>query len=269
MEILTLNPDQILPPLVPMRDGMDEEALRELAASIQAHGLIEPIVVTPEGDRYRLIAGVRRLKACQMAGLVEIPAILKHADDEGQLREMVEENLHREQPTPLDEARVFAVLQESLGKSVMEIAGTVHKSREYVQTRLRILHGPEDVREALRDGQVNLSVALELERCTHDEDRRFLLSHAVAGGATSSMVRRWVQEAEQRRRQVPQGGGAAAEVVQIVHQHTIMAACEWHRGQVPMEATLSFRVCGDCFAFLGKLREQVEKETAAADKGGA
>jgi len=269
VEILTLSPDQILPPLVPMRDGMDEEALRELTASVKQHGLIQPIVVTREGDRFRLVAGARRLAACRAAGLVELPAILQQRDDEGQLREMIEENLHREQPTPLDEARVFAVLQEALGKSVMEIAGIVHKSREYVQARLRILHGPDDVREALRDGQINLSVALELERCTHDEDRRFLLGHAVAGGATSAMARRWVQEAEQRRRSLPHGAGAGPEVVQIVHQDVITTTCEWHRAQVPMDATLSFRVCGDCFAFLGKLREQVAKEVADEQKGTA
>ena len=262
MEILTLSPDQILPPLVPMRDGMDEEALRELTASVAQHGLIQPIVVTREGDRYRLVAGSRRLAACRAAGLVEIPAVLEAHDDEAQLRAMVEENLHREQPTPLDEARVFAVLQEALGKSVMEIAGIVHKSREYVQARLRILHGPEDVREALRDGEINLSVALELERCTHDEDRAFLLSHAVSGGATSLMVRRWVQEAEMRRRQVPQGAAVGPDVVAAVQPGPIMITCEWHRGQVLMDASLSFRVCGDCFAFLGKLRDQVEKEAA-------
>jgi len=244
VEILTLSPDQILPPLVPMRDGMDEEALRELTASVKQHGLIQPIVVTREGDRFRLVAGARRLAACRAAGLVELPAILQQRDDEGQLREMIEENLHREQPTPLDEARVFAVLQEALGKSVMEIAGIVHKSREYVQARLRILHGPDDV-------------------------RGFLLGHAVAGGATSAMARRWVQEAEQRRRSLPHGAGAGPEVVQIVHQDVITTTCEWHRAQVPMDATLSFRVCGDCFAFLGKLREQVAKEVADEQKGTA
>jgi ParB family transcriptional regulator, chromosome partitioning protein len=260
MQVKLLSPHEILPPLVPMRDDVDEEALQELAASIRKSGLLEPITVTPEGVLYRLVAGSRRLAACQLAGLVEIPAVIQARDQEGQITAMVEENLHRAQPTPLDEARVFAVLQEAFGKTVAEIAELVHKSRGYVAERLRILHGPEDVREALRAGQVSLSVALELLRATHDGDRAFLLGHALAGGATTSTVRRWVQEAELRRQVQPHQPTAGAEVVQLQVPETIMATCEWHRGQVPMDTTLSFRVCGDCFTFLGKLREEVARE---------
>ena len=69
-----------------------------------------------------------------------------------------------------------------------------------------------------------------------------------------------------RRRQVPQGAAVGAEVVAAVQPGPIMITCEWHRGQVLMDASLSFRVCGNCFAFLGKLREQVEKE-ATGEQG--
>ncbi len=260
--LLTLSPDQILPPLMPMREELDEERYHELVASIRARGIIEPLIVTPAEGRYRIVAGFRRWRAAQDAGLLELPCIVRELSDEDALLEMGDENFHREPVAPLDEARYFAVLQEAFGKSVAEVARAVHKSPQYVANRLTVLHGPDDVREALRDGQISLSVALELRRCLHDEDRRFLLGHAISGGATTDLVRRWVVEAIRTRERAP--AAAAGQVVEVITAapDVIMAACEWHRAQVPMDRTLSFRVCGDCYVFLGQLRDRV---TADAD----
>ena len=255
MRFLTLSPDQVRPPLVPMRDGMDEESLRELTADVRANGVRVPITVIPCPGGYRVVAGHRRWLAAQQAGLAEIPAVVKELDEEGEVGEMLAENLHRENPNPLDEARVFAIFQEATGRTVAEVAAYVHKSPAYVANRLRVLHGPDDVTQALRDGLINLTVALELERCTHDGDRGFLLSHAISGGATAATVNRWVRDAAQQRASIPPTQTIAGETVQIVQNDIIMAACEWHKGQVPMERTLGFRVCGDCYTELLKIRE--------------
>ncbi len=255
MRFLTLSPDQVRPPIVPMRDGMDEESLHELVEDVRAHGVRVPITVVPCPGGYRIAAGHRRWLAAQQAGLAEIPAVVKELDEEGEVGEMLAENLHRENPNPLDEARVFAIFQEATGRTVAEVAAYVHKSASYVANRLRVLHGPDDVTQALRDKLITLSVALELERCTHDGDRQFLLAHAISGGATAATVSRWVRDAAAQRASTPAATGAPAEVVQIVQRDTIMAGCEWHRGQVPMERTLGFRVCGDCYTELLKIRE--------------
>ncbi len=260
MKLITLSPDQILPPTVPMRDGMDDEKLRELAADIRLRGLISPLVVTPEGDHWRLVAGHRRLLACQLAGLVEIPAVEKQLDEEAAVAEMVAENLHREAPNPLEEARVFAIIHEATGKTLAEIGALVNKSPQYVGNRLRVWHGPEDIRQALRDAQISLSVALELERCAHDGDRGFLLGHAIAGGATAATVSRWVKDAAQTRAMQQDAPPGTLQPVIIEQHDTIMSACEWCRRKVPMEQTLAFRVCGDDYVFLQQLREQIEKE---------
>jgi len=253
---------------MPMREELDEERYHELVASIRARGIIEPLIVTPADGGYRIVAGFRRWRAAQDAGLLELPCIVRELTEEEALLEMGDENFHREPVAPLDEGRYFAVLQEAFGKSIDQIARSVHKSPQYVSHRLAVLHGPEDVREALRDGQISLSVALELRRCLHDEDRRFLLGHAISGGATTDLVRRWVLEAVRTRERAPAAQAHPAEVIYTQQPDVIMAACEWHRGQVPMDRTLSFRVCGDCYTFLGQLRDRVAAETGN-DGGGA
>lgn len=263
MRFLTLSPDQVLPPLVPMRLGMDDEALRELVADVKAHGVRVPITVIPAVGGYRIAAGHRRWLAAQQAGLAEIPAVVKELDEEGEVGEMLAENLHRENPNPLDEARVFAIFQEATGRTIADVAAYVHKSPAYVANRLRILHGPDDVVQALRDGLINLSVALELERCTHDGDRQFLLSHAISGGATATTVSRWVRDQAAQRARAPETAGAPVEVVQIVHHDVLMTPCEWHRGPTPLERSLSFRVCGDCYQELLKVREAAFGTAAA------
>lgn len=268
MEHRTLSPDEILPPLVPIREDMDAEAFRELVSNIREHGLMQPLVVTPVDGKYRLIAGYRRWRACIEAGLTTIPVVERVASEQDEVELMLSENLHREDPNPLDEGRVYAILQEARGLTIAQIAGRINKSEGYVGTRLAIFHGPADLREALRAGSISLSVARELARCTHDGDRAFFLQHAVSGGATADTVRRWVSEAALRRLQVTERPVAPGAAVPLDAPPVMQATCEWGGHQVPMEQTLSFRVCGDHYGFLLALRDRVRAdERAGADKG--
>lgn len=270
MKLLTLSPDQILPPLVPMRDGVDDEGMLELEQDVRQNGVRVPITVVAMQHGYRVVAGHRRWRAAQRAGLAEIPAVLKVLDEEAEVGEMLAENLHREQPNPLEEARVFAIFQEATNRTVAEVAAHVKKSPQYVRNRLALLHGPDDVKQALRDKQITLSVAIELARCEHDGDRAFLLSHAISGGATSATVNRWVRDQQLQRASQAAPGAAPGQPIVITQYDTIMATCEWHRGQVPMESTLSFRVCGVCFQELQAARKHVEalERGEPHDRGG-
>lgn len=268
MDHRTLSPDEILPPLVPVREDMDAEAFRELVSNIRDHGLLQPLVVTPVDGKHRIIAGYRRWRACIAAGMTEIPVIVHAASEQDEVELMLAENLHRENPNPLDEARIYAILQEARGLSASQIAGRINKSDTYVSTRLAVFHGPADVREALRAGRINLSVARELARCARDEDRSFFLQHATSGGATADTVRRWVSEAALRRSQISGQPVAPGAAVPLDAPPVMMATCEWGAHQVPMEQTLSFRVCGDDYAFLLTLRDRIRaNERAGAIKG--
>src|SRR5207247_2997788 len=161
---------------------------------VRGRGLLQALTVTPEGDLFRTVAGDRRRRAAAAAGLLEVPCRVETMTELQQLETMVVENLLRADPPPLKAGEVFARMVEEHGLTVEEVAHRVSKSPAYVATRLRALRLPEDVRTALRDGRVGLTVALELGRCLADADREFLLYHAVAGGATADLVRRWVVE---------------------------------------------------------------------------
>lgn len=265
MRLLTLSPDQILPPLVPARESMEEEAFGELVEDVRANGVRTPVIVTPAEGGFRLVAGHRRWLAAQAAGLAELPAVVKELSDLTELGEMIAENLHREQLSPLDEGRVFAVLLEHYGHSVASVATLVKKSGAYVQSRLRVLHSAEDVREALRQGLISFSVALELDRCDHHGDRSFLLSHAISSGATADTARRWVVDAALNRRRQPEAPAGAGQVVQLEQPKELMGYCDWGRHEIPLNTSLMFRVCGDHHTFLQQLRQKVAEAEAGGD----
>lgn len=268
MRYAELAPDEILPPLTPMRDEIDAQAFAELVSSIRANGVLQPVVVTPEGDKYRLIAGFRRWLAAQEAGAVEIPAVIRDASELQRLEVMLQENLIREATDPIKEGEVFAKMQDEHGLSTEEISQLIHKSPSYIHSRLRALRAPADLQDALRTGRISLSVALELVKCVRDQDRAWLLSHAMDRGATVDTVRRWVAEANMRAASQPQAPAIAEGQLPAAIPSVMMTICEWGRHEVPMDQTLSFRVCGEHFTFLTSLREVVAREDAARAKAG-
>ena len=125
------------------RQRWSDEALAELAASIEASGLLQPVVVRPHGDgRWQLIAGERRWRAARKLGWTRIPAVVKEADDRTLLTLALIENLQRDQLTPMDEARGYQRLQEEFALPQAEVARLVGKSRPLVANTLRLLKLP-------------------------------------------------------------------------------------------------------------------------------
>jgi ParB family chromosome partitioning protein len=138
------------------RQRWDDEALAELAASIEASGLLQPVVVRPHGEgRWQLIAGERRWRAAGKLGWTRIPAVVKEADDRTLLTLALIENLQRDQLTPMDEARGYQRLQEQFGLPQGEVARLVGKSRPLVANTLRLLKLPEKVQRMLEDATLS------------------------------------------------------------------------------------------------------------------
>jgi len=144
------------------RKRFDEAGLAELAASIAAHGLVEPILVRREGARYRIVAGERRWRAAQRAGLTEIPAVLREATDSEAFELALVENIQREDLNPIEEAEAFAALLEEHGLTQEKLAERVGKERSTIANALRLLRLPEDVRDAVRDGRIEMGHARAL-----------------------------------------------------------------------------------------------------------
>ena len=145
------------------RTHFREEALDELASSIAARGVIQPIIVRPVGGgRYQLVAGERRWRAAQRARLHEIPAVVRELDQREVMALALIENLQREDLNPLEEARAYQKLAEDEGMTQAEIARLVDKSRSHVANFQRLLALPDDVLALLADGTLSMGHARAL-----------------------------------------------------------------------------------------------------------
>jgi ParB family chromosome partitioning protein len=137
------------------RQTITEESLAELAVSIREHGVIQPLVVTQAGDEYQLIAGERRWRAAQLAGLVTVPAIIKETTPQQMLELALVENVQRADLNPLEEASAYRQLMDEFGLTQEEVAERVGKSRTAVANTVRLLRLPDDLKEALATGRIS------------------------------------------------------------------------------------------------------------------
>ncbi len=137
------------------RSVMDEAKLAELAASIREHGLIQPLIVTRQDDKYILIAGERRWRAAQRAGLVELPVIVKEATPQAMLELAIIENIQRADLNPLEEAYAYQQLMEEFGLTQEEVAQRVGKGRSTVANLVRLTNLPPEIQQAVADGRIS------------------------------------------------------------------------------------------------------------------
>jgi len=144
------------------RKRFEEAKLEELAASIREKGVLEPILVRREGAKYRIIAGERRWRAAQRAGLKELPAVVREASDREAFEIALVENLQRADLNVIEEAEAYDVLLQDHSLTQEEIAKRVGKERSTVANALRLLKLPEEVRDAVRDGRLDMGHARAL-----------------------------------------------------------------------------------------------------------
>ncbi len=144
------------------RKQFEEGKLDELAASIRAHGVMEPILVRKDGGRYRIVAGERRWRAAQRAGLAEVPAVVREASEKEAFELALVENLQRADLNAIEEAEAYEVLLGSHGLTQEQIAERVGKERSTVANALRLLKLPDDVRDLVRGGELDMGHARAL-----------------------------------------------------------------------------------------------------------
>ncbi len=143
---------EILPGAMQPRNGMDDDTLNELAESIRENGIMQPLVVRPREGGYELIAGERRWRASQMAGLATVPIVIRDVDDRTALELALVENLQRENLDPIEEAKGYAQLMDQFDLTQEEIATKVGKNRATVANTLRLIKLPAEVQAYVRNG---------------------------------------------------------------------------------------------------------------------
>jgi len=189
------------------RTDMHEEALEELAASIRAQGVMQPIVVRPiSSDKYEIIAGERRWRATQIAGLDSIPAIIKPVGDEAAIAMSLIENIQRENLNPIEEAMALKRLQDEFELTQQEVADAVGKSRATVTNLMRLIGLTIDVRRMLEHGDLEMGHAralLSLPDIQQSEAARSIVGKGLSVRQTESLVRRLIAEIGSSNRATP------------------------------------------------------------------
>jgi len=150
IDLIDPNPQQ-------PRDRFDAANLEELSASIRANGIVQPIVVRPHAGRYQIIAGERRWRASQQAGLHRIPAVVKEVPDEKMLELALIENIQRQELNPIEEANAYRRLIENIGLTQEQVAERVGKERTLITTTMRLLKLPNDIQRHIIHGKLSLS----------------------------------------------------------------------------------------------------------------
>jgi ParB family transcriptional regulator, chromosome partitioning protein len=159
---LDVDSDLLQPNRFQPRTVMDDDRIEELAKSIKSHGIIQPIVVRRAGNRYEIVAGERRWRASQRAGLLKVPVVVRDIPDDRLLAAALIENIQRQDLNPIEEAQAYRRLIDQFQLTQEQIADAVGKDRSSVANHLRLLKLPGEVRESLAGGALSMGHARAL-----------------------------------------------------------------------------------------------------------
>lgn len=177
------------------RKNFNEDSLKELADSIKAHGVIEPIIVRDKKDYYEIVAGERRWRAARMAGLKEIPALIREYSDSEISEIALIENIQREDLTPLEEARAYKTLIDEYKLTQEELSSRISKSRAAIANSMRLLKLDEKVQAMLEEGSLTAGHARALLSLEEPEDQlkaaREVIGKNLSVRETEDLVRKW------------------------------------------------------------------------------
>ncbi len=187
--------DRVSPNPYQARTVWNPEDLRELAASVRANGVIQPIIVRPFQGAYQLIAGERRLRAAEMAGLASVPALVREVTDEQLFEWSLIENIHRRDLNAIERAKAYQRYLGAFSLTQTEAAERLGEDRSVVANYLRLLDLPDEIKQMLVDGRLTMGHARAILSLPTDELRRKLANRALAGRLSVREVERLVRKA--------------------------------------------------------------------------
>lgn len=205
--------DLIDPSSLQPRSIFDDAKLDELARSIRANGIVQPLLIRPKGNRFELVAGERRWRAAQRAGLTRVPVVLRDVPDEKVLEIAIIENIQREDLNPIEEACAYKKLIDTLGLTQEMVAERVGRDRSYITNYLRLLRLPEDLQHLLQVGRLSTGHARTLLGVDHVDVQRRIARKIIEQGLSVRATERLVQLANApspaRARKAPRQEGDA------------------------------------------------------------
>ena len=215
-QIVTIPRELLREPSLPIRVQMDDEKMETLVSSIRIKGVMVPLLVRPRGFRlstgefvdappegdeavgsreaYEISDGHRRYIACGMAGVADLPCIVRADDPDGALDYMVTANLQREDNTAAEEGWLYMRLVDEKGWGIDQLMRTFHQSGSYINDRVRLVTTDGEIAKAVANKQISFTVSKALCRCTDEAHRRYLLSLAITHGANARTAEAWIQD---------------------------------------------------------------------------
>jgi ParB family chromosome partitioning protein len=189
--------DAIVPGPKQPRTHFDEGSLEGLADSIRSHGIVQPLLVRRQDERYELIAGERRWRAARLAGLTKVPVVVRDVPDKDLLEIALIENIQRENLNAIEEAQAYKRLIETVGLTQEELAARVGRDRSYITNYLRLLKLPEDLQKLVVEGRLSTGHARTILGLSHVDLQRKVARQVIDGGlsvrATEHLVRKAVE----------------------------------------------------------------------------
>ena len=233
--IAKIDPNPVQP-----RTTFDPEALGALAASIRADGVLQPVLVRPAGDRYTLVVGERRLKACRLAGMSTVPAIVREIEPDKLLEVTLVENIQRENLNPIEIAAALDRMIADLNLIHEELAARTGMSRASITNHLRLLRLPAGVKQLIRDGKLQMGHARALLPIENAAQQESLATRAATSELSVREVERLVRQLlePRKKRAVPKldpNVGAAIEELERVLQAPVRLKQRGKRGRVEID----------------------------------
>ena len=213
--IRSISIEEIVPNPYQPRTTWDSEELADLAESIRSNGLLQPILVRPVNGGFEVIAGERRLRAAQQAGLTEIPVMVREASDEQMLALALVENIHRSDLNPIERAGAYKRFIETFGLTQVQAAERLGQDRSVVANFIRLLELPQEVKNMLADGSLSAGHGRAILGLPTDELRRKLANRALAGRLSVREVERLVQRAVTIKEKATPGAAKEAYIVDL------------------------------------------------------
>ncbi len=201
--LLTCGIEEIQPNLMQPRKNFPDEKIRELADSIREKGILQPLMVRRRGEKYELIAGERRWRAAQRAGIKEVPILVKDVSESEMLELSLIENIQREDLNPIEEAEAYKRLIEQFHLTHEEISQKVGKDRTTVSNSIRLLKLPPEVKQSLAEGKLTVGHARAFLGLEGLDKQRALLRRLLLGGLSVRQTENLIKRLRSKGRSAP------------------------------------------------------------------
>lgn len=245
-KIKDISLDLIDEPKGVIRMDIDQEYISELAQSISEIGLLQPILLAIQGDRFEVVAGHCRFLAHKFLSLSSIRSFVRQMSPVEIGIARATENISRKNLTPLEEAATYRDLIETYGLSLEQVGTKMGKSPGTIKHRLDILKMPPQLQKAVHKKQISISVAEQLWSINDQTDLDYYLTFALDGGCTKEVARSWAQDWRKKKRQQKNPGFEGAQDIAPSEPRPVYVSCDLCRGPMEIGQETVLRLCPDC-----------------------